>query len=258
MEVKHGDDIRNLPDLARSFSKSTKTSGTSLAVHLQFVYKVTAWDPSEQRPETRFSIVTPVWKKMVVQQGTQCETWLASFLHKQNKSLPSQSLLYLTKTFVSPRVSLNLLEPSPSEETDIVNEPWLRNPLVPENILHIPRALSWHSSSIGFIYFLFNALTSFYRLLQSNKWFLSELLLWGFSSPSDFGRVSESLNGKATKLWEHPGPYIQLSSSKKSQLQMPHTKQREGKKIKAPSSPSGPAWAPGKQSESVTVYRLAK
>lgn len=63
--------------------------------------------------ETRFSIITLVWKTMVVQQGTQCETWLASFLHKQNKSLLSQSRLYLTKTFVSLGVSLNLLEPFP-------------------------------------------------------------------------------------------------------------------------------------------------
>lgn len=36
--------------------------------------------------------------------------------------------------------------------------------------------------TIWFIYFLFNALTSFCRLLQSNKWFLSGLAFFFFSS----------------------------------------------------------------------------
>lgn len=59
------------------------------------------------------SIITLVWKTTVVLQDTQCETWLTSFLHKQDRSLPSQSCLYLSKTFVRLRGSLNLLEPFP-------------------------------------------------------------------------------------------------------------------------------------------------
>lgn len=80
--------------------------------------------------------------------------------------------------------------------------------------------------------FLFNALTSFYRLLQSNKWFLSELLLWGFFPRPDFGRVSDSLKGKATKWWEQPGPYIQPNSSKKTQPQMPALNRGKGRELK--------------------------
>ena len=38
------------------------------------------------------SIFTMTWKKTVVLlKGTQCETWLASFLHKQNKSIPHRA-----------------------------------------------------------------------------------------------------------------------------------------------------------------------
>lgn len=64
-----------------------------------------------------------------------------SFLHKQTKALSLTEVPFFSQVLLK---AWSLLEsirnPSLREEPDIVNEAWLRSPLVPANILQIPEA----------------------------------------------------------------------------------------------------------------------